>query len=83
MLLAYNRYFLTPSIFTYFSSSCQIVAGKRKTSTTNDKTNTHTLNKIKTADKASISNTDAKSTKIGLNEMESNRILIADKDGWC
>ena len=31
------------------------------------------MNKIKTADKASISNTKAKSTKIGLKETERNK----------
>ena len=57
---------------------------RKKTSTTNDThTHTNTLNKMKTADKASISNTEAKSTKIGLKETESNRVLIANKDGWC
>ena len=35
------------------------------------------MNKIKTADKASISNTKAKSTEIGLKETESNRVSIA------
>ena len=35
------------------------------------------MNKIKTADKASILNTKAKSTKIGLKETESNRVSIA------
>ena len=35
------------------------------------------MNKIKTADKASISNTEVKSTEIGLKETESNRVLIA------
>ena len=35
------------------------------------------MNKIKTADKASISNTGAKSTEIGLKETESNRVLTA------
>ena len=37
------------------------------------------MNKIKTADKASISNTEAKSTEIGfkLNETESNKALPA------
>ena len=41
------------------------------------KTHTHNMNKIKTADKASISNTESKSTKIGLKETESNRSLPA------
>ena len=41
------------------------------------------MNKIKTADKASISNTEIKSTGIGLKETESNRVLIADDNGWC
>ena len=36
---------------------------------------TKTMGKIKTADKASISNTEAKSTEIGLKETESNRVL--------
>ena len=36
------------------------------------------MNKIKTADKASILNTKATSTKIGLKETESNRVSIAD-----
>ena len=36
---------------------------------------THTMNKIKTADKASISNTEAKSTEIGLKETEGNKAL--------
>ena len=40
------------------------------------------MNKIKITDKASISNTEAKSTEIGLKETESNRVLIADDDGW-
>ena len=35
------------------------------------------MNKIKTADKASILNRKAKSTKIGLKETESNKILAA------
>ena len=35
------------------------------------------MNKIKTTDKASILNTKAKSTKVGLKETESNRVLIA------
>ena len=38
---------------------------------------------MKTADKASISNTKAKSTEIGLKETESNRVLIADDNGGC
>ena len=41
------------------------------------------MNKIKTADKASISNTKEKSTEIGLKETESNRVLIADDNGGC
>ena len=41
------------------------------------------MNKIKTADKASIPNTYAKSVKLGLKEMESNRVSIADDDEWC
>ena len=40
------------------------------------------MNKIKTADKASISNALAKSTKIGLKETESNRLSIADDNEW-
>ena len=51
---------------------------KRKThkQTTNDThTHTHTMEKIKTADKASILNTRAKSTKIGLKRTESNKAL--------
>ena len=36
------------------------------------------MNKIKTADKASMSNTEVKSTEIGLKETESNRVSIAD-----
>ena len=52
--------------------------GKRKTAT-----NDTQLNKIKTADKASISNTGAKSTEISLKEAESNRALNAVKDEWC
>tara|TARA_B110001452_G_C14944621_1_gene330389 strand:+ start:118 stop:291 length:174 start_codon:yes stop_codon:yes gene_type:complete len=45
---------------------------------------THTPqdDKIKTADKASVSNTTAKSTKIGLKETESNRVSTADNDEW-
>ena len=35
------------------------------------------MEKIKTADKASISITRVKSTEIGLKETESNRVLIA------
>ena len=35
------------------------------------------MNKIKTSDKASISNTEAKSTEIGLKETESNKALPA------
>ena len=35
------------------------------------------MNKIKTADKASILNKKAKSTKVGLKETESNKILTA------
>ena len=35
------------------------------------------MEKIKTADKASISNTEAKSTKIDLIETESNKVLPA------
>ena len=35
------------------------------------------MNKNKTADKASISNTKAKSTEIGLKETESNKALPA------
>ena len=58
-----------------------IVAGKKKTAQTH--TYTYTMNKIKTADKASISNTEAKSIEIGLKETESNRVLIADDSGWC
>ena len=38
------------------------------------------MNKIKTADKASISNTEVKSIKIDFKEMKSNRVLIADDD---
>ena len=38
------------------------------------------MNKIKTADKASISSTDIKSTEIGLKETESNRVSIAEDD---
>ena len=41
------------------------------------------MNKIKTADKASMSKTEAKSTEIGLKETESNRVLIAEDDEWC
>jgi len=41
------------------------------------------MEKIKTANKASILNTKAKSTKTGLKEMEVNRVLIADNDEWC
>ena len=48
-----------------------IVAGKKKTAQTH--TYTYTMNKIKTADKASISNTEAKSTEIGLKETENNK----------
>ena len=40
----------------------------------------HMMNKIKTADKASISSTDIKSTEIGLKETESNRVSIAEDD---
>ena len=40
------------------------------------------MNKIKTADKASISNTEAKSTEIGLKETENNRVSIADDNEW-
>ena len=36
------------------------------------------MNKIKTANKASISNTEVKSTEIGLKETERNRVSIAD-----
>ena len=46
-------------------------------------THTHTMNKIKTADKASISNTEVKSKELGLKETESNRVMIADEDEWC
>ena len=35
------------------------------------------MNKIETADKASISNTEVKSTEIGLKETESNNALPA------
>ena len=35
------------------------------------------MEKIKTADKAGILNTEAKSTKIGLKETKSNRVLTA------
>ena len=41
------------------------------------------MEKIKTADKASISNTEVKSTEIGLKETERKRVLIADDDEWC
>ena len=41
------------------------------------------MNKIKTADKASISNTEVKSTEIGMKETESNRVSISDNDEWC
>ena len=34
------------------------------------------MEKIKTADKASISNTEVKSTEIGLKETESNRVAV-------
>ena len=44
-----------------------------KQQTTN--THTHTMNKIKTADKDSISNTESKSREIGLKETESNKAL--------
>ena len=47
---------------------------RRKTST--NKLHT-TMNKIKITDKASISNTEAKSTEIGLKETESNKALPA------
>ena len=43
----------------------------------------HDDDKIKTADKASILNTKAKSTKVGLKETESNRVSIADNNEWC
>ena len=49
---------------------------KMKTTQTHD-------DKIKTADKASILNRKAKSTKVGLKERESNRVLIADNNEWC
>ena len=35
------------------------------------------MNKIKTTDKTSISNTEAKSTETGLKETESNMVLTA------
>ena len=41
------------------------------------------MNKIKTAEKASISNIEVKSIEIGLKETESNRVLIADDEEWC
>ena len=50
---------------------------KKTTHTHNRHTHTHTMEKIKTANKASISNTEAKSTEIGLKETESNRVLTA------
>ena len=54
-----------------------------KTETENTQTNnkrhthTHTMNKIKTADKASMSYREEKLTQIGLKETESNRVSIA------
>ena len=48
-----------------------------------EENHTHDGDKIKTADKASILNTKAKSTKIGLKETESNRVSIADNNEWC
>ena len=39
------------------------------------------MNKIKTADKASISNTEAKSIEIGLKETESNKALPTVSSG--
>ena len=58
---------------------------KTENTQTNNKrhTHTHTMEKIKTADKASILNTKAKSTKVGLKETESNRVSIADNNEWC
>jgi hypothetical protein len=50
----------------------------RKENSTKHKAHTHDDDKIKTADKASILNTKAKSTKIGLKETESNRVSITD-----
>ena len=40
------------------------------------------MNKIKAADKASTLNTEAKATKLGLKETESNRVSIADDNEW-
>ena len=46
-------------------------------------TRTHDEEKMKSANKASIFNTEAKSIKLGLTEMESNMVSIADDDEWC
>ena len=48
-----------------------------------NKTHAHNDNKIKTADKASILKTKAKSTKVDLKETESNRVSIANDGEWC
>ena len=44
---------------------------------------TYNDDKIKTANKASILNRKARSTKVGLKERESNRVSIADNNEWC
>ena len=62
---------IAPGTSTWYNS------GTENTQTNNKQHCTHTMNKIKTADKASISNTEAKSTEIGLKETESNKALPA------
>ena len=48
-----------------------------KTENTHTHTHTHMMDKIKTADKASLSNTESKLTEIGLKETERNKALPA------
>tara|TARA_B110001450_G_C17394551_1_gene389105 strand:+ start:366 stop:602 length:237 start_codon:yes stop_codon:yes gene_type:complete len=50
-------------------------ARKHKHTTSNTNTQHTTMEKIKTANKASTSNTRAKSTKIGLKKTERNKVL--------
>ena len=73
-LVVYQPFILRPSPITFCNSSY---------STPTTTPHTHTMNKIKTAGKASILNTKAKSTKIGLKETESNRVSIADDNEQC
>ena len=66
-----------PGTSSWYQTRLKRKTHKLTTSDTHTHTHKHTMNKIKIADKASISNTEVKSAEIGLKETESNKALPA------